>query len=68
MSIEVKNLSYSYLKKSPNKVTALDNVSISFATGEITALVGQTGSGKSTTLYFIKSIFESAGKNSRSLY
>lgn len=48
MSIEIKNLSYSYLKKTPRRVDALKDISLTINSGEITAIVGQTGSGKST--------------------
>ncbi len=44
MAIQVKNLLYSYTKG----VNALDNVTISFEEGSFTALIGETGSGKST--------------------
>lgn len=43
MDIELRNISKHYLKK-----TALDNVSVSFASGKIHALLGENGAGKST--------------------
>ena len=50
MSIKIENLSYVYLKKTPNEVKALDNVSLEIPEKKITAIVGHTGSGKSTLI------------------
>ena len=44
MAIQVKNLFYSYTKNVP----ALENVELTFEEGSFTALIGETGSGKST--------------------
>ena len=44
MGIQIKNLYYSYIKG----VDALEDINLSFETGSITALIGETGSGKST--------------------
>ena len=50
MAIKVNHLSYTYLKKTPNEVIALDDVSLEIPKGKITAVVGHTGSGKSTLI------------------
>ena len=50
MSIKVNNLSYIYLPKTPNETKALDNVSLEIPNGQITAVIGHTGSGKSTLI------------------
>lgn len=50
MSIKVENVSYVYLAKTPNEVKALNNVSFEIQKGSITALIGHTGSGKSTLI------------------
>lgn len=50
MSIKIENLSYSYLRKTPNQVEALKDVSFEIPEGKITAIVGHTGSGKSTLI------------------
>ena len=44
MAIQVKNLFYSYTKG----INALEDINISFEKGSFTALIGETGSGKST--------------------
>lgn len=44
MAIQVKNLFYSYTKDTQ----ALENVELTFEEGSFTALIGETGSGKST--------------------
>ena len=44
MGIQIKNLYYSYIKD----IDALKDINLSFETGTITALIGETGSGKST--------------------
>ena len=46
----VNHLSYVYMKKTPNESKALDDVSLEIPEGKITAIVGHTGSGKSTLI------------------
>ncbi|MGI6212553.1 MAG: energy-coupling factor transporter ATPase [Anaerovoracaceae bacterium] len=48
MSIEVRNLTYTYSKGLPDEHTALSNVNFSVYDDEIAAIIGHTGSGKST--------------------
>ncbi|MEY3201526.1 MAG: Sulfate/thiosulfate import ATP-binding protein CysA, partial [Pseudomonadota bacterium] len=48
MSIEVHNLSKRF-----GDFVALDNVSLDFASGELTALLGPSGCGKTTLLRII---------------
>ena len=50
MQIKIKNLSYTYLSKTPNEVEALHNVSLEIPEKKITAIIGHTGSGKSTLI------------------
>ena len=50
MAIKVNHLSYTYLKKTPNQVDALDDVSLEIPEGKITTIIGHTGSGKSTLI------------------
>lgn len=56
MSIEVKHLSYVYSKGSPFEKTALDDVSFKIDDGEFIAVIGQTGSGKSTLIQHLNSL------------
>ena len=58
-SISLKNISYSY----PNGKIALKNIDIEFKVGQMIALVGQSGSGKSTILDLIAGLNKaSSGK------
>lgn len=50
MPIQVNNLFFSYSKKLPTKVEALNNISFAVNDGEFIAIVGETGSGKSTLI------------------
>jgi len=61
-SFIVGDAGYSYLKGTANEVKALEGVSMSLAAGSMTALVGRTGSGKSTILQLLDGLaFPSAG-------
>lgn len=48
MSITVENLTYTYSKGMPNETRALEDVSFRLKPGEFAAIIGHTGSGKST--------------------
>ncbi|NLB48392.1 MAG: energy-coupling factor transporter ATPase [Erysipelotrichia bacterium] len=48
MGIKVSNVSYTYQKKAVTATLALNDVSLEIATNDFVALVGETGSGKST--------------------
>lgn len=48
--LEIKNVSYSYSKNTPFEIKALDNVNLEIEQGSLTAIIGHTGSGKSTLI------------------
>ena len=54
--IEYKNINFSYYTNKDNKV--LNNINIKINGGKMTALVGQSGSGKSTILSLIPRIYD----------
>ena len=56
MPIKVNNVSHSYYKKTPNEVLALNNVSLDIEDGSFLALVGETGSGKSTLVQHLNAL------------
>ena len=56
MSIKIEHVSFSYMVKTPNEVKALDDVSFEIKDNSITALVGHTGSGKSTLIQTLNAL------------
>jgi energy-coupling factor transport system ATP-binding protein len=50
MSIDVKNLTYIYMPKTPFEKKALDDVSLTINNNDFAAIIGHTGSGKSTLI------------------
>lgn len=50
MPIELKDISYTYLKNTSYKQRALNNINLTINDGEYIGIVGKTGSGKSTLL------------------
>lgn len=50
MSITVENLTYTYSKGLPNETRALEDVSFQLEPWEFAAVIGHTGSGKSTLM------------------
>jgi ATP-binding cassette subfamily B protein len=68
--IEISNLNFEYVKNFP----VLNNISIDITKGQTTAIVGSTGSGKSTLIKLILRLYDSIsgeiefdGKNIRDL-
>lgn len=51
--IEVKNLEKKYFIDTPNELLVLDNINLTIKDGEFVALVGASGSGKSTFMNII---------------
>lgn len=56
MSIEFKNVSFQYGANSPFSFDALKDLSLSFEMGKITAVIGSTGSGKSTMVQHLNGL------------
>lgn len=56
--IEVKNLTYTYMKDTPFEKTALKNISFGVEEGNFFAIAGHTGSGKSTLIQIIAGLIE----------
>lgn len=48
MSIELKDIGYTYMKGTPFERRALQNINLTIEKGSFTAIAGHTGSGKST--------------------
>lgn len=63
MSIKIENLTHIYMPKTPFEKKALDEVNLSIEDGEFVALIGHTGSGKSTLIQHLNGLLEpSSGK------
>lgn len=58
MSIKIENLVHVYMPKSPFEKVALDNVDIEINDGEFVALIGHTGSGKSTLIQHMNGLLK----------
>lgn len=56
MSITCKNLSHIYGENTPFEYYALKNVNLDIQEGSFTAIIGQTGSGKSTFIQHINAL------------
>lgn len=63
MSIKIENLTHIYMPRTPFEKKALDDVNLSIEDGEFIALIGHTGSGKSTLIQHLNGLLEpSSGK------
>lgn len=58
MSIKIENLTHIYMPKSPFEKKALDNVNLVIEDGEFLALIGHTGSGKSTLIQHLNGLLK----------
>lgn len=58
MSIEIENLTHVYMKGTPFEKKALDNINIKIEDGQFVALIGHTGSGKSTLIQHINGLLK----------
>lgn len=58
MSIKIENLNHVYMPNSPFEKVALKNISLEIESGEFVALIGHTGSGKSTLIQHINGLLK----------
>lgn len=54
--LQTENLTYIYGEGTPFQTTALDNINIGIEAGELLAIIGHTGSGKSTLIQHFNGI------------
>ncbi len=59
--IELKNVTFSYGKKTPYEMKALDDVNLCIEENLITGLIGHTGSGKSTLVQMLNGLLRPDG-------
>ena len=57
-ALELKNITYTYSKKTPFEHTALKNVNAVFKAGQVNGLIGHTGSGKSTLVQMMNGLLK----------
>ena len=56
--LEIKNVSYKYGVGTPFEIAALDNINFSVEKGELLAIIGHTGSGKSTLIQHFNALLK----------
>lgn len=56
--ISVRDVSYTYMTGTPFEKTALENISFDVAEGEVLAIAGHTGSGKSTLIQLVAGLIK----------
>ena len=56
MAIQIKDLRYVYMPKSPNAQVALDGISFDIPDHDFAAFIGRTGSGKSTLVQHLNAL------------
>ena len=61
MSIEINGLEHVYSPNTPFEHAALKGIDCSIAEGKVTAIIGQTGSGKSTLVQHLNGLLVPTG-------
>ena len=61
MQIKIQNLSYTYSEGTPYEHKALHDVNLELEEGKITAIIGETGSGKSTLVQHLNALLLPTG-------
>ena len=59
--LDVRSLSHVYSKGTPFEQKALDHVSLQVMQGEFIAIIGHTGSGKSTLIQHLNGLLKPTG-------
>ena len=54
--LRLENVSYVYSEGTPYEINALKNINVTIAEGEITGIIGHTGSGKSTLVQMLNGL------------
>ena len=65
--IEIKNLNFTYSKKTPYEKRALKDINLTVDEGEFVGLVGATGSGKSTLIQHLNGLIKVQNKKQSSV-
>lgn len=63
MSIKIENLNHIYMPKTPFEKIALNNINCEIKDGEFIALIGHTGSGKSTFIQHLNGLLSPTSGN-----
>lgn len=58
MSINLTNVSYVYMPHTPYETTALEDINVDIKDGELFAIIGHTGSGKSTLVQMLNGLIK----------
>ena len=58
MSINLANVFYTYMTGTPFERQALNDVSLTIEKGEVLAIIGHTGSGKSTLVQHLNGLIK----------
>ncbi|MDF2563815.1 MAG: ecfA2 2 [Massilibacillus sp.] len=58
MSIILKNATYTYMAKTPFERTAIKDINLEISEGEFVAIIGHTGSGKSTLVQHLNGLLK----------